>query len=341
MLVVLCRVLTRCNLACGFCAHDRRLPGARPALDPALLSCWVQLLGDWRTHTGREVLLSWLGGEPLWWRDRLQLDAQARTAGLRLSLTTNGSTLERAATREQLLRDYSELTVSLDAPARQHDALRGNAGTWDRAVEGLRCLLLERRRTGAPLSLRINSVLMRSTIAGYPDLLTELLQALPGIDEFSFNLLGGRDRPEFHAREAVVPAQWHRFIAALPALRAQVASHGARLLGGAAYLARLKAQVDTQPWPVLDCAPGRDFLFLDEQGRLAPCAFTGAEYGVPLRTIESWRDLCDLPARFARRRNEDRARVCSHCPSTQIAGKFSIHGVCAAATARRAEEKIA
>lgn len=341
MLVVLCRVLTRCNLACGFCAHDRRLPGARPALDPALLSHGVQLLGDWRVHTGREVLLSWLGGEPLWWRERLPLDAQARAAGLRLSLTTNGSTLDRAATRAQLLRDYSELTVSLDAPAGQHDALRGSVGTWARAVEGLRCLLLERRRTGAPLTLRINSVLMRSTIAGYASLLTELLQALPGIDEFSFNLLGGRDRPEFHAAEAVAPAQWQSFVAALPALRAQVAGHGARLLGGATYVARLQAQVDTDGWPVDDCAPGRDFLFLDEYGRLAPCAFTGATYGVPLRALDSWRDLCDLPARFARQRSADRATVCSHCPSTQIAGKFSTHGVCAAATVRRAEERMA
>ena len=37
-LVVVCRVLTACNLACGFCAFDRRLPGDRPTPDDARLA---------------------------------------------------------------------------------------------------------------------------------------------------------------------------------------------------------------------------------------------------------------------------------------------------------------
>ena len=43
-LVVVCRVLTACNLACGFCAHDRRLPGDRTTLDDARLARLVELL---------------------------------------------------------------------------------------------------------------------------------------------------------------------------------------------------------------------------------------------------------------------------------------------------------
>lgn len=322
MLVVLVRSLTRCNLACGFCAHDRRLSGPRPQLDERRLERLIELLGDFRVRTDRPVLLSWLGGEPLLWRQRPQFDARARRHALQLSLTTNGFALERASVRAQLLTDYAELTVSVDAVPAVHDRLRGAPGLYARVLAGLRALLAERQRFGASLRVRINSVLMRSTIAGYADLVGRLLAEAPGIDEFTFNLLGGRDRPDFHLDEAVRASDWKSFVTALPVLHQQVTVRGARLAATDAYLARLRAQVDDRCWPVDDCAPGRHFLFVDESGRIAPCAFTVAEYGIPIDSLDDGLDLVVLPAQFHAARMARRAKVCGHCPSTQHAGKF-------------------
>lgn len=319
-MIVLWRVTTVCNLACGFCAFDRRLPGTRQMLEAERMQPLLDLLGQLRQATGRRVLLSWIGGEPLLWRQRAQVDARARAAGLDLSLTSHGLALEQPAVRAGLLRDYQELTLSLDAAAATHDQLRGRAGLSARVLAGLRTLVEERAIRGSALRLRVNSVLMRSTIAAWPELALAL--AAEGIDQLSFNLLGGRDRPEFFATESVQPQQWADFCQVLPELHAALSARGVRLLGQGVYLQRLQAAVDAQSWPVADCAPGEQFLFVDESGRIAPCAFTSEQYGVPMGGLRHWQELLDLPARFRQLRTRAPAAACGDCPSTQVFGKF-------------------
>lgn len=313
-LVVVCRVLTACNLACGFCAHDRRLPGDRTTLDDARLARLVELLA---AHP-QPALLSWLGGEPLLWRDWPRWSARARSAGLRVSATSNGSTLASATARAAVIEHLDELTLSLDAPDARHDALRGWPGGAARVLAALRALARERALAGAALRLRANAVLMRSTIGNFAALCSALADA--GVDEICFNLLGGRDRPAFHARESVLPAQFAAFLRELPTLRARLHAQGVRLVGDTQYQARLQAAISGLPWPVADCDPGREFLFVDEHGRVAPCAFTGAEYAVDLLDVDA---LSALPAQFRTARRARCASACSDCPSTQVSGKFA------------------
>lgn len=66
-MIVLWRVTERCNLACGFCAYDRRLPGIRLEAQSADVKRFAGLLGAYQQVTGTRVLVSWLGGEPLLW----------------------------------------------------------------------------------------------------------------------------------------------------------------------------------------------------------------------------------------------------------------------------------
>jgi MoaA/NifB/PqqE/SkfB family radical SAM enzyme len=159
---------------------------------------------------------------------------------------------------------------------------------------------------------------MRSTVDGFAALAGELAEA--GVDEISFNLLGGRDRPEFHARESVPPAALDRMLRQLPSLRTKLARKGTTLIGNDDYAARLRAASRAQRWPVADCDPGTRFLFVDEDGRVAPCAFTAGDYGLALADIAS---LDDLPARFVAARRARCASACSDCPSTQVFGKFA------------------
>lgn len=314
-LVVLCRVSTRCNLACGFCAYDRRLFFARTTLDAARLERLLDLLSAQRP---RAPLLSWLGGEPLLWRDWTHWSARARAAGIAVSTTSNGSTLAGAAARAAVLAHLDELTLSVDAADARHDVLRGWPGGAARVLAALRVLAAERVRAGTRIKLRANVVLMRSTIADFASLAEALAQA--GVDEISHNLLGGRDRPEFHARESVLPAQFTAFLRELPALRARMHRSGVALIGDAQYAARLQAAACGLRWPVADCDPGRDFLFVDESGRVAPCAFTGDDYAIDLLEVD---DLGSLPARFRAARHARCAPACDDCPSTQVSGKFA------------------
>lgn len=319
-MIVLWRVTDRCNLACGFCAHDRRLLRPRQDADPQQVLRLAHVLARWQHERGRDVLLSWLGGEPLLWPPLLALDRQIAALGVRLSQTSNGTRLGDAVIRAHLLEHYAELTLSIDAAGPVHDQLRGFRHGYQRLRRSVALLLEERARRGSRLRLRVNSVLMRQTIDSYPELALELAQA--GVDELSFNALGGRDRPEFYPEARIQPLQWERFRERLPALRSELQALGVRLPGQPAYLQRIAAATQDLPVAVHDCGPGRQFLFIDAAGRAAPCSQTVDEYGIDVAELGDSAALDALPQRFARMRSEVRALSCADCPSTHVWGKF-------------------
>lgn len=320
-MIVLWRITTHCNYACGFCAYDRRLAMVRAAVTETEARRFGGLLAEWGRARGRQVLLSWLGGEPLLWRPILPLSAALAGPSLAISATTNGSLLHRADTRAAILGSFAELTVSLDGPAAIHDRLRGTVGAHARVREGMRALDFERRARGAPLRLRANVVLMRDTV----DHFAQLCDALAdwGIDEITFNQLGGRDRPAFFPAQRLRPADVSALAAGAPALVARMAARGVRLCADPLYLSRLIAGASGRTIRVEDCQMGREFLFIDERGMASPCSFTGEAYGVPIETLRTVSDLDALHARFGRARAAARCAACDDCPSTQIFGKFA------------------
>lgn len=321
-MIVLWRVLDRCNLACSFCAYDRRLPFARSEADEETVRSFAAVLGAYREQTSEPVLVSWIGGEPLLWRPVFALSAWLRERhGIRVSATTNGTTLHRPEVRRQVLETFSELTVSVDGFAQMHDTLRGWRGGWWRLKEAVSTLAAERHAAGSTCKLRINIVVMRDNLVGFGELCEELSGW--GIDEITFNQLGGRDRPEFFPAHRLRPQDARALAALVPVLAERLAARGVRLCASPAYLERIEASADGRPLPVPDCGPGERFLFIDERYRIAPCHFTAEELGVPLAEIRSPQDLAALGPRFARARSANTPRVCGDCPSTQVFAKFA------------------
>ncbi|MCA1196511.1 radical SAM protein [Sphingomonas sp. R647] len=318
-MIVLWRTTTRCNYACGFCAYDRRLDIARDEVGANEAFRFGELLADRSRARATPVMLSWLGGEPLLWRPIWALSAALAGQGLAISATTNGSTLHRPAVRADIVTHFAELTVSIDGRAPVHDRLRGRAGAWDKVRDGLRALAAERGNT--PLKLRANIVLMRDTIAHFADLCTALAEW--GVDEITFNQLGGRDRPAFFPAQRLRAEDITALATLVPALRQRLAARGVTLCGDARYLDRLRASASGEALAVDDCRPGRNFLFIDEHGVAAPCSFSGAAYGVPLAALRTVADLDALPARFAAARAAQRLATCDDCPSTQTFAKFA------------------
>lgn len=320
-MIVLWRVTDKCNLACGFCAYDRRLSLARSSVEAGPVARFGRLLGQYRQHTGRPVLVSWIGGEPLLWRpwhDCSQL-LQERD-GLAVSATTNGTTLHRQAVRGQVIASLTELTVSVDGFAEFHNHIRGWPDGWQQLKMALQSLDRERRDAGAALKLRANLVVMRDNLATFGAVCQELADW--GFDEITFNQLGGRDRPEFFADHRLDPVAAQTLVQLVPPLQTLLARRGVRLCASAPYLARIVASAGEVRLPVADCAAGQRFLFIDERNRVAPCSFTVDDYGVALDQIRTVDDLLDLPARFAAARARTAQPVCDDCPSTQVFAKF-------------------
>jgi MoaA/NifB/PqqE/SkfB family radical SAM enzyme len=321
-MIVLWRVTDRCNLACSFCAYDRRLPIARRDAGEDPVRAFAAVLGDYRRFTKEPVLVSWIGGEPLLWRPLFALSALLKDVyGIRVSATTNGTTLHQPAVRRQVLETMSELTVSVDGFADLHDALRGWRGGWKRLKASVTALAAERDEAGSPCRLRANVVLMHDNLADFSRLCEEL--AGWGIDEITFNQLGGRDRPEFFPAHRLTPQDAQALAALVPPLQERLAARGVRLCASAAYLGRIEASAAGRPLAVPDCGPGARFLFVDERYRVAPCHFTADELGVPLAQLQSAQDILGLASRFARARAARTPRVCGDCPSTQVFAKFA------------------
>jgi len=322
-LVVLWRVTERCNLACAFCAYDRNLHRTRRVANADRVLAFGEVLSRHHRETGTRVLVSWLGGEPLLWAPLANVSRAYRSQyGIELSLTTNGTQLDRPETRELLLEHYSEVTVSVDGFAPMHDSLRGRDGLFNSLGQSVSRLAAEKLAAGRGPLLRANVVLMRGNVASFAPLCREL--ARWGIEEITFNQLGGNDRPEFFPANRLLPEQAQHFAAEAPALRAELAALAVVLRGADTYFHRIIASSRGLRLMPHDCAPGREFLFIDEEGRVAPCGFTPGVYGVALEEITGHEALAALPARFAAKRAKTPTHACTDCHSTQRYGKFAI-----------------
>lgn len=318
-MIVVCRVTQQCNLACPFCACDRRLRGPRTGINAERVLRFGAALAAYQNAHRDRVLLSWLGGEPFLWSPLVEVSARLASLGIAQSATTNGTALASPTVRSHVLAHFAELTVSVDAFAPLHDALRGWVGGWRQLRESVVALVALRGQRS--LKLRANVVLMRETLPTFADLCATL--ANWGIDEITFNTLGGGDRPEFFPAHRLRPADASALAALVPEIRSQLAVRGVRLCGGDEYLGRIGASARDERLPIDDCTPGEGFLFVDECGNIAPCSFTTDAFVASIDEICSAGDIAALAARFSARRSKAPAAVCGDCPSTLVFSKFA------------------
>ncbi|MBL8266251.1 radical SAM protein [Steroidobacter sp.] len=320
-MIVLWRVTTHCNLGCAYCAYDRNLSLPRVDVDADSVVRLARLLAEYQLRTGDAVMISWLGGEPLLWKPLASISKLLSTElGLQLSATTNGTALKSATLRQMIVEHFAELTVSVDGPQPFHDHIRQWPGGFEQLRASVMKLRADTQHRERRLRLRVNTVLMAQNIHRFGELCEQLISW--GIDEITFNQLGGNDRPEFHRTHRLQPADVEALAHELPKLRDRLLAHGVRLSGGAQYLHRFRASASGERLPVSSCHPGQKFLFVDEQGRVAPCSFTLTEYGVPVDELRSLDDLMGLSERYAGALEQRRSRWCDDCPSTQVFEKF-------------------
>jgi radical SAM protein with 4Fe4S-binding SPASM domain len=130
----------RCNLAC---VHCRRLDAAADTAGE-LTTDEARSLLDSAAELGRPVIV-FSGGEPLLRGDWEALAAHARSLSLPTALATNGTLIDAATAARIAAAGFRRVSVSLDgADAATHDAFRGVAGAFERAVRGTGAL----RRAG-------------------------------------------------------------------------------------------------------------------------------------------------------------------------------------------------
>ncbi len=151
--IVVWNITRRCNLRCIHCYSDsdaREYPGELT---------WDQSRGvvdDLAQFGVPGVLLS--GGEPLIHPRFFDLAAYARGKGLRLTLSTNGTLIDRdAATRIKEL-GFAYVGISLDGIGETHDYFRGRQGCFDKTVAAFRHCKAVGQKVGLRLTLSQNTI---------------------------------------------------------------------------------------------------------------------------------------------------------------------------------------
>ena len=146
--VVVWNVGRRCNLHCVHCYSDSE----NRAYDGELTTDEGKALIDDLAHFGVPVLLL-SGGEPLIRPDLFELIAHARSRGVRLTLSTNGTLITPGIAERLRAHEVSYVGISLDGIGATNDMFRGHKGAFDKAMAGFRNCKAVGQRVGLRMTL--------------------------------------------------------------------------------------------------------------------------------------------------------------------------------------------
>jgi AdoMet-dependent heme synthase len=189
----------RCNLAC---AHCRR---TETAGRDELSTAEVRAVLESAATLGRPIVVL-SGGEPLMRDDWEELARCAAGLNLPVALATNGTLIDEAVSRRIAAAGFARVSVSLDGPdAATHDAFRGQAGAFARALDGIAAL----RRAG--VAVQINATVARHN-AERLDEMYELAKSLGASALHLFLLVPVGCGVQLAETHQLPPAQYERVL---------------------------------------------------------------------------------------------------------------------------------
>ncbi len=174
-----------CNLRCTFCS-GAQYGVTREHRDELTDEECLDIVRQARALGVRELFLAG-DGEPLV-RSRLAADLirAAKRAGMRGSLTTNGTLLTTEVIEAVVKSGWEQISISIDAPdADAYDVITGTKGAFSLLTTNIEALMIaRRRRRRLRPRLHINTILFRDTYDKLPEMIA--LARNLGIPSISF-----------------------------------------------------------------------------------------------------------------------------------------------------------
>jgi sulfatase maturation enzyme AslB (radical SAM superfamily) len=321
-LVVVIRVNEACNFKCPFCAYRADRAFQRHDVNLSVLIPFISALGEHSASTGQEVHVSWLGGEPLLWRNIKEASTAARSAGLTVGVTTNFSYRSQSQIKT-MLHQLAEITISIDGVPETHAMLRQRPIAEVRHAMSLISELSRiPRRT---FLLRVNSILTKYSVDQFDHFVT-LLQDI-GVDELTLNVLGGRANAHFAAENSMSSDQWRGFKDKLIQYQSRLNSNlnGLIIVGSLGYWERIDRQVDGYHYTIEYCDPGSKTLFVESDGAMSTCSFTLREMGANIADTQTAGELRKFIDRMIAARRKTVFEPCTDCRDPNACGKYKHH----------------
>ena len=132
----------RCNLSCRHCGSDCRVD---PGIADMPLEDFLRVLDEEVTpHVDPAgVLVIFSGGEVLVRDDLERAGAEVTRRGYPWGMVTNGLSLTAARLQSLMQAGLRSISVSLDGFEREHNYIRRNPRSFDRALDALRLIVRE------------------------------------------------------------------------------------------------------------------------------------------------------------------------------------------------------
>ena len=169
------KILFGCNLKCSMCNHWRET--RQP---PISMPRYIEIVSELSTLGCRKIHLS--GGEPLLRTGVPELVAHATSLGIRATMTTNGTLVDKKRAKALVTAGLRGVNISLDSPLRKiHELVRGVEGAWKKTTRAIE--LFHRYAHKGKITIRINTVvspLNYKSLASLPELAAKL-----GVDELN------------------------------------------------------------------------------------------------------------------------------------------------------------
>ncbi|MBI4394880.1 MAG: radical SAM protein [Candidatus Omnitrophica bacterium] len=146
--IVVWNITRMCNLKCLHCYSDSERKHYEGELTKEEAKTVIDDLASFQVPA---VLFS--GGEPLLRPDLMELAEYARDAGLRTTLSTNGTFINEKVALQIKQAGFSYVGVSLDGVNSIHDHFRGVEGAFRKTLAGIRHLIAIGQKTGLRLTL--------------------------------------------------------------------------------------------------------------------------------------------------------------------------------------------
>ena len=192
---VIWNITNRCNLLCDHCymAADSHI---RPneLTDEETLA-----LVDQMGERGLPALFL-SGGEPMMRRNFWEILEKARGYGIRVTVSTNLTILDREAAKRLKTNGIDWIATSLYGPDEFHDAMVGVPGTRRRVIEAIKVL----RQEGVKVAIK--TAISKTTWPYVYDLIQEARDLDCGLIYFCDLITAGRSEGEDDGR--ITPEQW-------------------------------------------------------------------------------------------------------------------------------------
>ena len=129
----------RCNLKCLHCGSDCKASSLFPDMPFEDFLNAIQPLK--KQYPRDSITVAIMGGEPLLRKDLAECGKKLREEGFRWGIVTNGYAYDEAMHAKLISAGMGSVTVSLDGLEENHNWLRNNPNSFERAVKALELII--------------------------------------------------------------------------------------------------------------------------------------------------------------------------------------------------------